>query len=1059
MKRSKLGKHSNQRRLRFESLELRQLLAITTLGADADTYVRDSTPRGSSTILDTMDRNGAGDWVTYVRFDLSGVDIDQIEDATLFLYKTSEGTQTANDVPGRFDVYGLTNAAGNTAQNWSEASLSLSNVGAEYSSANGVNPGQLYNLDDESGAETYEHTPNAPYAALKLSGPDLVSFLNDRVDENGLATFVTIIDAGNVRGWAYASKEHSEATLRPLLKIQHSTVAPESDPYPSSPVSLPRQVEDLNRGLVAVRRNSSEVYLSWRMLGLDPSDIAFNVYRKSNGGSAIKLNPTPITSTTDFVDQPSFLESHEYYVVPVISGVEQAPSESALLSFFPPIRQYIDVPLSIPPAVNGHSYTANDASVGDLDGDGDYEFVVKWVTDATVPPDEAPMFLDAYQMDGTHMWRIDLGRNISSQNGGNAAAMQFAVYDLDGDGKAEVAMNTAPGAKDGLGNWVLEPGDDETADFRSSNGFTIAGPEYFTVFDGMTGGVLENVPLGPARGTIQDWGDAYGHRATTFHTAIAYLDGQRPSVVIGRGIYHPIGAGHGSTTAKTEITAYDWRNGVLTERWTFTAIEGTPTNNVNPRFVGQGNHNISIGDVDGDGFDEIVWGSMVVDHDGSGLHSTDLGHGDALHMSDMDPSNPGLEVFKPNENPGEYGDAGAILYDAQTGEKLAKLPPGGDVGRGVALDIDGNSPGYEMWAPTAGTRYIYGIDGTPLYEMPSNMFNNFGVWWDADPLRELLDGTTISKWNFTDTDPVTPGVQPAGRSNFDLDPAVGGTQQYAPGSSSNNGTKSTPALSGDILGDWREEVVWRKSDSSALRIFTTTIDASMRMPTLMHDTQYRVAIAWQNDYYNQPPHPSFFLGEGMSVPPTPNIYLAGSTPTIPGDFDGDGNVNDVDLGIWESTYNTSPGAGNFGDADNDNLATGLDFLIWQQNHTSPSTLAAAGSAGGGSVAAAMELEESGLAAESVDSAFSAFSLAGLPASSLAQSDSEADEPSTEVTFDVESEPASVADIDDAFESDAMTDGLPEDGQPVSDAIEAESEGVDFSDEPLLASPLGKNSAL
>ena len=909
----------DSRRLRFESLEARQLLAITTIGADADTYIRDSTPRGSSTVLDTMDWNGAGDWTTYVRFDLSGIDIDTITDATLYLYKVP-GTQAAFDVPDRFDVYGLTNAVGNTPQNWSEASLDRDSVGAEYSSATGVNTAQVFNLDKEAGADVAEHTGNKLYAPMKLSGPELAAFLNDRVDDNGLATFVTRIDAGNVRGWGYASKEYTDVTLRPSLMIQHSTVAPEVDPYPANPVSFTHQMEDLDRGLVAVKRNG-DVLLSWRMLGTDPTDISFNLYRKSNGGSPVKVNGSPITTKTNYVDAPSALQSHEYFVRPIINGIELGPAnpdsipEYATIPIFAPSKYFHEVPLQIPSPINGNPYEANDASVGDLDGDGEYEIVLKWVAA------EAPMYLDAYKLDGTQLWRISLGQNISASFTGFPDAMTFSVYDLDGDGKAEVAMNTAPGAKDGLGNWVLEPGDDPNANYVNGSGYAATGPEYFSVFDGETGALLANTDLGPARGTLEDWGDGYGHRATTFQQAVVYLDGVRPSIVVGRGIYHAIGEGNGISTGKTEMTTYNWRDGTLSEVWTFTASYGAPTGNVNPEYVGQGNQQITVGDVDGDGYDEIVWGAMAVDHDGTGLYSTGIGHGDALHMSDMDPTNPGLEVFKPNENASEYADAAAVMFDAMTGEKLVRIPGTGDVGRGVAGDIDPNSPGYELWATTGGS--IYAADGTPLYATPSNMFQNFLVWWDGDLTRELLDGTTISEWN-------NPG-----RSNFDLSPENGSSQWWAPDTSSNNGTKATPSLAGDIWGDWREEVIWRKSDNTALRIFSTPFETDTRMVTLMHDRMYREAIAWQNGYYNQPPHPSFFLGAGMTTPPSPNIYLASANPATPGDFNLDESVDATDLGIWQQTYGSNPSGGHFGDADNDGDADGFDFLAWQRNAETP----------------------------------------------------------------------------------------------------------------------------
>jgi hypothetical protein len=319
---------------------------------------------------------------------------------------------------------------------------------------------------------------------------------------------------------------------------------------------------------------------------------------------------------------------------------------------------------------------------------------------------------------------------------------------------------------------------------------------------------------------------------------------------------------------------------------------------------------------------------MCVDNDGTGLYSTGIGHGDAMHMSDMDPSNPGLEVFKVNENSSEYADSGGVLYDAQTGEKLVRLPGGGDVGRGVAGDIDPNSPGYELW--TSSHPDIYAADGSVLYAKPSNMFNNFLVWWDADLSRELLDQTTISDWN-------NPG-----RSNFDLDPSIGGSQQYAPGCTSNNSTKATPALSGDIWGDWREEVIWRTSDNLALRIFTSPIKATNRLVTLMHDRQYREAIAWQNAGYNQPPHPSFSLGTGVT--PISNVYTVSANPTLAGDFDLDGDVDHTDRGIWQTAYGTTQSQGYLpGDANADGDVDGGDFLIWQRNfgQTAPLTSAIA----------------------------------------------------------------------------------------------------------------------
>jgi rhamnogalacturonan endolyase len=593
-------------------------------------------------------------------------------------------------------------------------------------------------------------------------------------------------------------------------------------------------MENLGRGVVAVRTSSTQVYVGWRLLGTDPGEIAFYLYRSTGGGTPVKVNNSVITATTDFVDSGADLtQSNGYFVRPVIGGVEQAASAAYTLPVNAPTQQYLSVPLQIPaggttPDNVTYTYNANDCSVGDLDGDGEYEIVLKW--DSSNSKDNAQsgytgnVFLDAYKLNGTRLWRIDLGRNIRA----GAHYTQFMVYDLDGDGKAEVACKTADGTIDGTGRVIGNP----NADYRNASGYVLSGPEFLTIFNGMTGAALATTDYVPPRGNVADWGDNYGNRVDRFLACIAYLDGRRPSLVMCRGYY-----------TRTVLAAWNWRDGQLTRVWTFDSRDGTPGNLA---YEGQGNHNLSVGDVDGDGRDEIVYGACAIDHDGSGLYSTGLGHGDAMHLSDMDPDRPGLEVCQVHETP---GPASLEFRDARTGAIIWGKQGTGDTGRGVAMDIDPRYRGYEAWA--AGTTGgLYNAKGEQISSRkPSQM--NFGVWWDADLLRELLDGTTISKWNWT-TGTTTTLLSPAGVA-------------------SNNGTKATPCLSADILGDWREEVIWRTADNTALRIYTTTIPATNRIYTLMHDPQYRLAVAWQNVAYNQPPHPGFFLGDGMSAPPTPNI--------------------------------------------------------------------------------------------------------------------------------------------------------------------------------------------
>lgn len=593
---------------------------------------------------------------------------------------------------------------------------------------------------------------------------------------------------------------------------------------PDPVVSSPMQLEKLDRGVVAVRTNSNEVYVGWRLFGTDPAGISFNVYRNGE-----KINDAPITNSTNYVDNAT--EDGTYTIKPVIGGVEQNASRGAKVW----AQNYLDIPLQKPadgitPAGASYTYTANDASVGDLDGDGEYEVILKW--DPSNAKDNSQggytgnTYLDAYKLNGTKLWRINLGKNIRS----GAHYTHFMVYDLDGDGKAEVACKTADGTVDGKGVVIGDP----VADYRNSNGYILSGPEFLTIFNGETGAAMATVDYLPARGNVGAWGDTYGNRVDRFINAVAYLDGSRPSLVMGRGYY-----------TRLVRAAWDWRDGKLTLRWIFDSDHASFP--VNSSYAGQGNHQMTVGDADGDGKQEVFNGSSAINDNGRGLWANGMGHGDALHMSDMDPNRPGLEIWQPYESPGSNGGIGAALVDAKTGERIFTVAEASaDVGRGLAADIDPRHKGYEMWAARGG---LYTAKGEQIGTTKPSM--NFAIWWDGDLSRELLDGTTIQKWNHENST----------RTNL-LAPA---------GVSSNNSTKATPALSGDLFGDWREEVMFRTSDNNSLRIFTTTIPTEHRIYTLMHDPQYRVAIAWQNSGYNQPPHTGFYLGTDMDAAPTPNM--------------------------------------------------------------------------------------------------------------------------------------------------------------------------------------------
>ncbi|WP_328908513.1 rhamnogalacturonan lyase [Streptomyces sp. NBC_00234] len=587
----------------------------------------------------------------------------------------------------------------------------------------------------------------------------------------------------------------------------------------TSHAATARQAEALDRGVVSVHTDSGNL-VSWRWLGTDPDSVSFNVYR-----AGTKVNASPVTGSTNYFHTGAPATA-DYTVRAVVDGTEQGDSVHAVQFR----AGYKDVPITPPaggttPDGVAYTYEANDASVGDLDGDGALDFVLKWqptnAKDNSQSGYTGNTFVDGIRLDGTRLFRIDLGRNIRS----GAHYTQFQVYDYDGDGRAEVAMKTADGTVDGTGKVIGSA----SADHRNSAGYILTGPEYLTMFEGRTGAAMGTVDYVPARGTVSSWGDSYGNRVDRFLAGTAYLDGSRPSLIMARGYY-----------TRSVVAAWDWRGGAFTRRWTFDTNSST---NTGKGYDGQGNHQLSVADVDADGRDEIVYGAMAVDDNGSGLWTTKNGHGDAMHVGDLDPSRPGLEEFKVDE---DSSKPSSWMADARSGQILWSTPASGDNGRGVSGDIWSGSPGAESWSSAvAGVRDPKG--SVVSSRKPSS--TNFLSWWDGDTTRELLDGTHIDKYG------------------------TAGDTRLLTGDSvhSGNGTKATPALSGDLFGDWREEVVWPTTSNTALRIYSTPHETGTRITTLLHDTTYRTALAWQNTAYNQPPHPSFAIGSGMATAPRPVI--------------------------------------------------------------------------------------------------------------------------------------------------------------------------------------------
>nr|WP_321335245.1 rhamnogalacturonan lyase [uncultured Bacteroides sp.] len=575
--------------------------------------------------------------------------------------------------------------------------------------------------------------------------------------------------------------------------------------------------EKLGRGVVAVRENANTVFVSWRYLSTDPMNTSFHVYRDGK-----QLTQKPVSVGTFFRDTYTGNKKAQYTVKAFANGKKAIqPEGHYLLPANAPVG-YVNIPLDRPkggttPTGQEFTYSPNDASIGDVDGDGEYEIILKW--DPSNSHDNSqngytgPVLLDCYRLDGTRLWRIDMGKNIRA----GAHYTQFMVFDLDGDNRAEVVMKTSDGTIDGKGKVI----GDANADYRTENGRILTGNEYLTVFSGATGEALYSTAYVPERGNVMDWGDDHANRSERFLACVAYLDGIHPSVVMCRGYY-----------TRTVLAAFDWNGKELKQRWVFDSNKPEWS-----KYAGQGNHNLRVGDVDGDGCDEIMYGACAIDNDGRGLYSTGMGHGDAMHMTQFDPSSPKLQVWDCHENKRD----GSSFRDAATGEVLWQVKSPKDVGRSMAADIDPTNFGVEMWsADSKGIRNIKGeVINPDIHTLPVNM----AIWWDGDLLRELLNKNTISKYDWK-----------TGKCNplavFD-------------GCISNNGTKATPALQGDLIGDWREEVLLRTEDNSALHLYVSTIPTPYRFHTFLEDPIYRISIATQNVAYNQPTQPGFYFGSDL----------------------------------------------------------------------------------------------------------------------------------------------------------------------------------------------------
>ena len=638
----------------------------------------------------------------------------------------------------------------------------------------------------------------------------------------------------------------------------------------TTPVS---QMEKLDRGLVALSNQSGGgKFVSWRLMGTDdPDRTSFNLLRD---GKLIKAGLT----VTNYKDG-SGTNISEYQVVTLVDG-EPVDTSKAVKAWD---KQWLKLPLDRPAAgktaSGDYTYSPNDCSVGDVDGDGEYELFVKW--DPSNSKDNSQdgytgnVIIDCYKLDGTKLWRIDLGVNIRA----GAHYTQFMVYDFDGDGRAEMMCKTAPGSKDGLGNYVNQATDNEkikmadnTKSWLSSSGRMDGGHEYLTVFEGLTGKAIHTIAYNPNRNTTSELSEAQGtfnwavgktdnhgyNRGDRYLAAVAYLDGPEghASGIFCRGYYSyayvwavdfdgqhlkPRWLHRSDSNSQYKVVDYTTNASGTTKTYTPKAATGN-TSGSRTMFA-NGNHNLTLADVDGDGCDEIIWGSAALDQDGKLLYATGFGHGDAIHMGKMIGGRDGFQVFQVHEEKGTYA---WDLHDAATGEILFKDGPAGvDNGRGMAAQLSSSTT--DWWFSSASAREQRSA-ATGAVASSTNGSLNFRMYWDGTPQDALLDGNKLDKY-----------VESS--SSFTRQVTF---SNIGPGSTC-NGSKNTPNLMADILGDWREELIlYTVTDAETyLGIYSSNYSTVYPVPTLMHDHTYRMAVCWQNVAYNQPPHLGYNLADSV----------------------------------------------------------------------------------------------------------------------------------------------------------------------------------------------------
>ena len=622
-------------------------------------------------------------------------------------------------------------------------------------------------------------------------------------------TAVVSLKAGKNTLKAYATTQNGGPN------VDYVAISASDTDAPHEKATQGKRMEKLNRSVISAHAKNGNL-ISWRLLATDNEQTIFKLWK--NGKEM--LGEFTTDQATNYFDNGG--TASDWYTIDVHVGDECTEFAQASTNFTNTNSgqsgAYMDIKLQQPadltmPDGSVCSYSPNDCSVGDVDGDGEYELFVKWypsnAQDNSKGGYTGNIYIDCYKLSGTRLWRVDLGHNVRA----GAHYNQFLVYDFDGDGIAELICKTSDGTVDGTGNII----GDKNADYRASSGYILTGNEFLTLFDGATGKALDTIDYKPGRGNVSDWGDNYGNRVDRFTACVAYLDGQNPYACFGRGYY-----------TRAAMTAYTVQNGKLKEYWAFDT-----GHNSSVKGYGDGNHHSMGADVDGDGKDEVVLGSAVIDDNGKLLYTSGLGHGDAIHIGDFDPTNPGVEIFMCHEE--EKSGFGISLRDGKTGKLLFKEDGAGDTGRCIADNLIAGNGGAEMIGSHNGN--VYSCTGDHKQVLSWSEITKWGqnsvVYWTDTAERAVLDRTMADQYGK-------------------------GRVFTGDGAGYNNASKSNACITADIMGDWREEMLFPVG-SDTIRVFTTTYTTEYNLYTLMHNPQYRIQTAAQNNGYNQPPHTDFYL--------------------------------------------------------------------------------------------------------------------------------------------------------------------------------------------------------